>query len=50
MLLVSGQYQGRSLTLDDACAHCVDRIRIGVENGKLAHVCPGETVVYRGGA
>lgn len=49
LLLVSSQYRGRSLTLDDACAHCVDRIRIEVEDGKLSHLSPEETIVYRGG-
>ena len=49
LLLVSSQYRGRSLTLDDACAHCVDRIQIGVADGGLARVSPDETIVYRGG-
>jgi len=49
LLLVSSQYRDHRVILDDACAHCVDRIQIEVDHGMLLRVAPPETVVYRGG-
>jgi len=49
LLLVSSQYREHRVTLDDACAHCVDRIYIEVDHGQLVEVTPPDTVVYRGG-
>lgn len=49
MLLVSSQYKEYHVSLADACAHCVDRIQIEVDHGRLLRVAPPETVVYRGG-
>lgn len=49
LLLVSSQYSDERVILDDACAHCVDRIHIEVDHGQLVQVDPPETVVHRGG-
>ena len=49
LLLVSSQYREHRVTLDDACAHCVERIHIEVDRGNLVQVYPEEAIVYRGG-
>ncbi len=49
MLLVSSRYADRTVTIDDACAHCTDRIRIVFERGQLVGVAPPETMVFEGG-
>ncbi len=49
LLLVSSQYKEHYVTLDDACAHCVDRIHVEVDRGNLVHVDPEESIVYWGG-
>jgi hypothetical protein len=49
LLLVGSQYRQRLISVDDACAHCVDRIRIEADHGRLVRVEPLETVVYQGG-
>lgn len=49
LLLVSSQYKDRYVALDDACAHCVERIHIEVDHDKLAQVRPEESIVYQGG-
>lgn len=50
MLLVSSRYADQRVTIDDACAHCTDRIRIVFEHGELIEVTPPETIAFRGGA
>lgn len=49
MLLVSSHYADQRVTIDDACAHCTDRIRIVFERGELVEVTPPEVIVFRGG-
>lgn len=49
MLLVSSRYQDQRVVIDDACAHCSDRIRIIVDHGTLAEVSPMGVGVFRGG-
>jgi len=49
LLLVSSQYKENRLTLDDACAHCIERIHIQVDKGEIVQVEPPETVAHRGG-
>jgi hypothetical protein len=50
LLLVSSQYKDHHVALDDACAHCVERIHIEVDHGRLAQVRPEESIAYQGGA
>jgi hypothetical protein len=37
------------MVVDDACAHCTDRIRLIFDRGELTHVLPDDTYVFRGG-
>jgi len=49
LLLVSSRYRNQQVVIDDACAHCTDRIRLVFDGGEVAEVTPPETYLYRGG-
>lgn len=49
MLLVSSRYRDQTVVIDDACAHCAERIHIVVDQGKLSEVSPSSVGVFRGG-
>lgn len=49
MLLVSSRYRDQKVVMDDACAHCSERIRIVVDHGVLSEVSPSSVGVFRGG-
>jgi hypothetical protein len=49
MLLVSSRYRDQRVVVDDACAHCSERIRIVVDHGVLSEVSPPAVGVFRGG-
>ena len=49
MLLVSSRYRDQRVAVDDACAHCSERIRIVVDHGVLSEVSPPGVGVFRGG-
>lgn len=49
MLLVSSRYRDQRVVIDDACAHCSERIRIVVDHGVLGEVSPSSVGVFRGG-
>ena len=49
MLLVNSQFRENHIKLEDACAHCSDRIYIEAKNGVVTQVSPEETVIHRGG-
>jgi len=42
---VNSQYRGNSIKLDDACAHCAERIHLEANNGIVTQ----DAVVHRGG-
>jgi len=49
LLLVSHRYADQRVVVDDACAHCTDRIRLVFNRGELVEASPPQTYVYRGG-
>jgi len=49
LLLVSSNYTNQRVVIEDSCAHCVERIRLVIENGRLTVVDPPETYVVQGG-
>jgi hypothetical protein len=50
MLLVSSRYRDQKVTIDDSCAHCVERIRITIHRGELVEVNPQGVYVLLGGS
>jgi hypothetical protein len=49
LLLVSSRYKDQKVVIDDACAHCAERIRIVTDHGALAEVTPPNVYVFQGG-
>ena len=49
MLLVSSRYKDQKVVIDDACAHCAERIRIVVERGAVTEFNPPTLFVFEGG-
>ncbi len=49
MLLVSSRYRDQRVVIDDACAHCSERIRIVVDQSELSQLSPPSVGVFRGG-
>ena len=49
LLLVNSRYRGNRIKLDDACAHCAERIHLEANNGISTQVTPEDAVVHRGG-
>ncbi|MCH9018692.1 MAG: hypothetical protein IIB89_13145 [Chloroflexi bacterium] len=47
--MVNSQYREHHIKLDDACAHCTERIHLEAIKGDLVGVSPVEAVVHRGG-
>jgi len=47
--LVNSQYRSNRIKLDDACAHCAERIHLEANNGTVTQVTPEDAVVHRGG-
>jgi len=49
ILLASRLNPEETVTLDDSCAHCVDRIHIAIARGQVIEALPEEPLFYRGG-
>ncbi len=49
MLLVSSRYRDQRIVIDDACAHCAERIHIVVDHRTVSEVDPSTVGVFRGG-
>jgi hypothetical protein len=49
LLLVSSDYPDRRVTIDDACVHCTDRIRVVIDRARIVAVEPPEAVLLYGG-
>ncbi len=45
----SSRYRNQRVLIDDACAHCTDRIHLIFDRGEIVEVSPRETYAYRGG-
>ena len=48
MLLVSSEHADERVVVDDACAHCTDRVRLVIEGERVA-ARPAGALVFRGG-
>lgn len=49
MLLVSSKYARQKVIIADSCAHCVERIRVTIDHGRLLEVEPAGTYAFYGG-
>jgi len=47
--LVNSQYKDHRIKLDDACAHCSERIHLEADHGEVTSISPNDAVVHRGG-
>jgi len=47
--LVNRRYRGNHIKLDDARAHCAERIHLEANNGIVTQVTSEDAVVHRGG-
>lgn len=45
----SEEYKGKTLTVDDSCAHCSRKIRMEIKDGKLLSQSPENVYVQQGG-
>ena len=48
--MVNSQYRGNRIKLDEACAHCAERIHLEANNGIVTQVTPEETLLCTGAA
>ena len=49
LLLASRLHSEETVSLDDACAHCVNRIHLVITHGQVIEASPEAPLVYRGG-
>lgn len=49
LLMVSRLYPEETVTVDNSCAHCVERIHVVITRGLVIEATPEEPLVYRGG-
>jgi len=49
LLLVRSDYAHHRVTIDDACAHCTERIRVVIDHARIVTVEPPEAVLLYGG-
>ena len=47
--MVNSQYKEHRIMLDDACAHCAERIYLEADHGNVTNIYPKAAVVHRGG-
>ena len=45
----SEEYKGKTLIVDDSCAHCSKKIRMEIKDGKLLSQTPENVYVQQGG-
>ena len=49
MLLVSSTYPTEHLDIDDSCPHCLDRISVAIDGGKVRSARPESAYAFYGG-
>ncbi|MED5588962.1 MAG: hypothetical protein VX581_08965 [Chloroflexota bacterium] len=47
--MVNSRCRSNRIKLDDACAHCAERIHLEANNGIITQVTSEDAVVHRGG-
>ncbi len=50
LLLVNSTYSSDIVKIEDTCAHCLQRISMVIERGRVTQISPAQTVVFWGGA